>query len=70
MRPGFYVNGRRYGFDQRAQAIARAEWLCLEFGRDVSVETVTPTGQRCLEHTARLEQSRHTRLLDDNVEVA
>jgi hypothetical protein len=55
MRPGFYVNGRRYGFDRRAQAIARAEWLAAEFARDVRVEAITPTGQTCLEHVARFE---------------
>lgn len=55
MRPGFYVNGRRYGFDQRSQAIARAEFLASEFGRDVTVETITPTGSRAVEHTAKHE---------------
>lgn len=53
MRPGFYVHGRRYSFDKRSQAIARAEFLAGEFGRDVAVEAITPTGTRCLEHTAR-----------------
>ena len=55
MRPGFYVNGRRYGFDQRNQAIARAEFLAGEFSRDVRVETITPTGSRAVEHVAKHE---------------
>lgn len=40
-RPGYYVNGRHYfGLDRRAQALAKAKFLAVEYGREVDVERV------------------------------
>lgn len=36
-RPGLYVNGRRYSLDHMAQAVARADFLAAEFGREMAV---------------------------------
>ncbi len=64
-RPGFYVNGRRYGFDRRSQAVARAEFLASEYGRDVTVDTITTTGVYAVEHTAKYKPT--ARLSDDSL---
>jgi hypothetical protein len=62
-RPGFYVNGRWYGFDRRAQAVARAELLAAEFGRDVVVRFKGHSGEDAVEYTAKFSPSVSTMLL-------
>ena len=62
-RPGYYVNGRWYGFDRRSQAVARAEFLAAEYGRDVTVRVKDHTGGESIEHTAKFSPSMSTSLL-------
>jgi hypothetical protein len=62
-RPGYYVNGRRYPFDRRAQALARAEFLASEYGRDVTMHVTDHTGSESVEHVARFVPSLSTSLL-------
>jgi hypothetical protein len=65
MRHGYYVNGRRYSSEQRSQAIARANCLASEYGRDVPVIYVGHDGRRTTEYNARpnLENSMRGALL-------
>lgn len=51
-RPGFYVNGRRYPLDTRAQAIARAEFIAEEYGRHVPVIMCSHDGIESVCYTA------------------
>ena len=62
-RAGYYVNGRRYPFDRRAQALARAAFLASEFGRDVTIHVIDHTGGDSVEHVAKFVPSMSTSLL-------
>lgn len=62
-RSGFYVDGRRFSFDHKAQAIARAEYLASNYGRSVSVVLVNHDFERGVIHTAVGDTSASTRLL-------
>lgn len=62
-RSGFYVDGRRFSFDHKAQALARAEFLASTYGRSVSVILVNHDFERTVVHTAVCDTSASTRLL-------
>lgn len=62
-RSGFYVDGRRFSLDHKAQAIARAEYLASTYGRSVSVVLVNHDFERGVIHTAVCDTSASTRLL-------
>lgn len=64
-RHGYYVNDKRYSLEQRAQAIARAEYIATEYGRDIPVLQVEHNGAARIAHTARpnLENSVRSLLL-------
>ncbi len=65
MRHGYYVNGRRYSLEQHSQAIARANFLADEYGRDVQVTRVEHDGSRRGIYVARpnLANTMHGGLL-------
>lgn len=62
-RHGYYVHGRHYSFDKRAQAIARAEFLAGEHQRDIYVRQRDHAGREEVAHVAKFTPSMSTSLL-------
>lgn len=62
-RHGYYVHGRRYGLDKRAQALARAEFLASEHARDIYVYQRNHEGAESVAHIAKYSPSMSTSLL-------
>lgn len=62
-RHGYYVNGRQFGLEQRAQAIARSEFLASEQGRDITVHARDHAGRESVLHVAKVSSSMSTSLL-------
>lgn len=52
-RPGFYVESRHYPLTNRNQAIARANHLAREYGRDVRVTLQNHHGRRTTDYAAQ-----------------
>jgi hypothetical protein len=52
-RAGYFVNGRRFSADCRAQAIARASFLATEYGRNIAVVYKAYDGNERIEYTAK-----------------
>ena len=62
-RHGYYVNGRRYSLDKRAQALARAEFLASEYQRDIRVYQRDHAGREEVAHVAKFVPTTSTSLL-------
>lgn len=62
-RPGFYVESRYFSPAHRAQAIARAEFLATEYGRDVHVIRLDYGLAGAVHHTARAVMSSMSTML-------